>query len=473
MIFTREQWCRDVLNLLGNTSPSELLINFMVGWTCSETKTDSGALFNLLNSTHEAPESTDFNATGVQNYISYEQGIQMTVETLNGKYYPSLLSALKNNTITNPLSLDILANLHMWCGGCGYGENFVHLGELHRNDTFGGIMQIIPLFNNNCFKGANNPRYIILHGTAGGASALNIAQYFKGTEGGNNPTSAHYVIDQAGVIYQCNSEDDGAWANGVVSAGHDPWWNVNGNPNPNNITISIEHVKPDTANATPLTPAQQAASFALVADICERRGIPKRPADALGGVTGHFSIDPVNRARCPGPYNWDALWEHLAGNQPEDIPVTIDLTNATVASHFTGDANQWTCKDTKFTLHGEILTFYQSFGGNSLCGLTHLGLPLSAETPILGKLGTVYQRFERGVLAFDPNKLTDNPPGSGRVYLLHIDSGLGQDPRVAILQAQVDNLKNLPVVANLEQITTIGQRIRDDVDLVVKLATVI
>jgi GH25 family lysozyme M1 (1,4-beta-N-acetylmuramidase) len=156
----------------------------------------------------------------------------------------------------------------------------------------------------------------------------------------------------------------------------------------------------------------------------------------------------------------------------EDIPVSIDLTNATVASHFTGDANQWTCKDTKFTLHGEILAFYQSFGGNALCGLTHLGLPLSAETPILSKPGSVYQRFERGVLAFDPNKLTDNPPGSGRVYLLHIDSGLGQDPRVAILQAQVDNLKNLPVVANLEQITTIGQRIRDDVDLVVKLATV-
>src|SRR5207253_7656188 len=115
------------------------------------------------------------------------------------------------------------------------------------------IMQIIPLFNNNCFKGANNPRYIILHGTAGGASALNIAQYFKGTEGGNNPTSAHYVIDQAGTIYQCNSEDDGAWANGVVSVGHDPWWSVSGNPNPNNITISIEHVKLDTANATPLT----------------------------------------------------------------------------------------------------------------------------------------------------------------------------------------------------------------------------
>lgn len=164
----------------------------------------------------------------------------------------------------------------------------------------------------------------------------------------------------------------------------------------------------------------------------------------------------------------------------EDPIVTIDLTNTTVASHFTGDANQWTCKETKFTLHGEILKFYQQYGGNALCGLTYLGLPLSGENSVPNKPGIVWQAFERGVLVFDPNHIIDNPPGSGRVYLLHIDSGLGQDPRVtqlqsqiADLQAQVDKLKNLPVVTNLQQITTIGQRISDDVDLIKKLAQVI
>jgi Glycosyl hydrolases family 25 len=44
--------------------------------------------------------------------------------------------------------------------------------------------------------------------------------------------------------------------------------------------------------------------------------------------------------------------------------------------------------------------------------------------------------------------------------------------QITDLQAQVNQLKNLPIVTNLEQITTIGQRIRNDVDLVVKLATV-
>ncbi|HEV2237964.1 MAG TPA: N-acetylmuramoyl-L-alanine amidase, partial [Ktedonobacterales bacterium] len=82
--------------------------------------------------------------------------------------------------------------------------------------------------------------------------------------------------------------------------------------NPNTFTISIEHVN-DSANSTPLSPAQQAASFALIAHICERYGIPKRAADTAGGVTGHYSIDPVNRARCPGVYPWAALWAALEG----------------------------------------------------------------------------------------------------------------------------------------------------------------
>jgi GH25 family lysozyme M1 (1,4-beta-N-acetylmuramidase) len=177
--------------------------------------------------------------------------------------------------------------------------------------------------------------------------------------------------------------------------------------------------------------------------------------------------------------------------QPEDQPIVIDLTNSTVASHFTGDNNQWTCKETKFTLHGEILAFYQRYGGNALCGLTYLGLPLSGETPVPNKPGVVWQAFERGVLAFDPNHVIDNPPGSGRVYLLHIDKGLGMDPRigqlstqnaaltnqVTTLQGENAALKALPIVANLDQIQAIGktvkQTINDDIDLIMKLATVI
>lgn len=170
----------------------------------------------------------------------------------------------------------------------------------------------------------------------------------------------------------------------------------------------------------------------------------------------------------------------------EDVVKTIDLTDSTVASHFTGDSAMWTCKETKFTLHGEILAFYQKYGGNALCGLTHLGLPLSNETPVPNKPGVVWQAFERGVLAFDPNHVIDNPPGSGRVYLLHIDKGLGMDPRigqlstqnaqltnqVTTLQGENATIKALLAASNLGQISALGKQIQDDIELIMKLSSV-
>lgn len=156
------------------------------------------------------------------------------------------------------------------------------------------------------------PKFVILHGTAGGTSAQNIANWFANPA---SQVSSHYVIDRDGTIFQCVKEEDSAWANGVITAGHDAWWDQsppwNGAPNPNLNTISIEHVKPSLDNSDALTPAQQAASFELVNDICSKWSIPKRAADSLGGVTGHFSMDPINRARCPGTYPWNALWRDL------------------------------------------------------------------------------------------------------------------------------------------------------------------
>ncbi|GCE14899.1 N-acetylmuramoyl-L-alanine amidase [Tengunoibacter tsumagoiensis] len=176
-------------------------------------------------------------------------------------------------------------------------------------------MHILQIPNTNAFANRNGykPRYIIIHGTAGGSNAEAIAQYFKSTEGSSNPVSAHYVIGQDGEVVQCNSENDGAYANGVFSAGHDPWWNTS--INPNNVTISIEHCKPAEDNSNVLTDAQKASSFQLITEICQRWNIPTRWADGDGGITGHFSIDPVNRSRCPGPYPWDELFAALTSTQ--------------------------------------------------------------------------------------------------------------------------------------------------------------
>ena len=260
----------------------------------------------------------------------------------------------------------------------------------------------------------NTPRWIILHGTAGGGSAQNVATYFQSN---NPPTSTHYVIGQDGTVVQCVAEADAAWGNGIVSAGHDPWWSAD--LNPNLVTLSIEHCKPHTDNSDQLTAVQQAASFALVAHLCAAHGIPARAADANGGITGHASIDPVNRSGCPGPYPWDGLWEYLRRVN------VLSIGQAALFFDELTDANgtYWRCKANGHRIGGGILADYRSMvplGGSGLNGLTLLGLPLSDE--IINVPGTAVQIFERGIVAFDPNRKLDNPPGSaGDSYLVHMD----------------------------------------------------
>jgi hypothetical protein len=280
--------------------------------------------------------------------------------------------------------------------------------------------------NQNYFLGRNGlqPRYVIVHGTAGGTSAVAIGNYFASTQNTANPVSSHYIIGTDGVVVQAVSERDGAWGNGMYTSGHAAFWDTS--VNPNNITISIEHCKPSLDNSDALTAKQQAASFKLIYDICQRWQIPMHDADASGGITGHFSIDPVNRRNCPGPYPWSLLWTYLS-DQGEPS-VKIDLNIPAVSSYFSAAANgRWKCKITGMVVGGAILSFYQQFGNAGLCGITYLGLPLSNEIAanISGHPGIVYQRFERGVLAYDPPHVLDSPPGAGDVYCMHIDKGIG------------------------------------------------
>jgi len=168
--------------------------------------------------------------------------------------------------------------------------------------------------SNNFFPNTGKKSFVILHATAGGSSAEGIADYFRSTEGSNSPVSSHYVVGQDGHVLQVIAEKDGSYANGVVT-------NSNWSNNPNYYTISIEHVKSTSDNSEPLTPAQQAASFPLIKDICQRNGIGMHDADDNTGITGHFSIDPINRARCPGNYPWQELWNYLSGGTTPVTPI--------------------------------------------------------------------------------------------------------------------------------------------------------
>lgn len=226
---------------------------------------------------------------------------------------------------------------------------------------------VIP--NNNYFpnREGHTPKFVILHGTAGGTSAAAIAGYFKATEGGTNPVSSHYVIGQDGTIVACVDENHGAYANGYLSAAHDSWWDTYANQgiNINDVTIAIEHVKPSIDNSDSLTSAQQAASFKLVNDICTRWNIPKRAADASGGITGHYSIDPVNRSRCPGTYPWSDLWTFLQGVNVNTFQLqaardcwnsTSNLFNGVPPRYDSGIAAAWLAEYKKGIFYGPPLT---------------------------------------------------------------------------------------------------------------------
>ncbi|MGH2515362.1 MAG: N-acetylmuramoyl-L-alanine amidase, partial [Ktedonobacterales bacterium] len=188
--------------------------------------------------------------------------------------------------------------------------------------------QWIPTSHYWAGRGGHAPKWIIIHGTAGGTSAQAVAYYFQTDD---PPTSAHYVVGLEGEIVQCVAEANSAWANGVVTQGHDPWWSPQ--LNPNFLTFSIEHVKPATDNSSQLTDKQKQASFALIEHLCDTYNIPKREADANGGITGHYSIDPVNRSRCPGTFPWGDLWTYLSGGgNPMGVPAGWKDDGATLTA---------------------------------------------------------------------------------------------------------------------------------------------
>lgn len=301
------------------------------------------------------------------------------------------------------------------------------------------------------------PRYLILHGTAGGQSAQGIADFFALP---STQASAHYVIGLDGTVVQCVQEQDAAWSNGGITgppgqAGdgihHDAFWDTG--INPNLVTIAIEHVKPSTDNSDQLTEPQKQASFALVEDICARWHIPARWADAGGGITGHFSLDPVNRSRCPGPYPFDELFAYLtAHGQPAqgEQNAMLTITDTFAATFFKAvAADRWHCVPTDKDIFGGILTFYRQILGAPR-------LPVTGENYTI--LGVVWQQFEAGIIVYDPQRKLDNPPGFTPAYLLQLNTDLARQILDTVPKAQLDQASAAVAAAN-DRIAALQQQL--------------
>lgn len=171
----------------------------------------------------------------------------------------------------------------------------------------------------------NSEMSIVCHKTASGGptTATDIALYFH-----NNPdrVSAHFVVGKDGSIIQVVRLANGAGANCCATTGYNagywfPYLQKYGNLNL--CTISIEHEDWTTDNSDPIPGAQVEASNLLIKWLCQRYGID------TAHIHSHASIDPVNRARCPGPtFNFNQLFQFLSGPSPRELDAE-NLWNST------------------------------------------------------------------------------------------------------------------------------------------------
>ncbi len=130
--------------------------------------------------------------------------------------------------------------------------------------------------------------------------------------------SAHFGIGKDGAVHQYVDTDAEAWANGAplkpdLSL---PWLAlaVKTGLNPNWITLSIEH---EGQPGDPWTPEMLGADIALARWLSSQYSIPPDRHH----IIGHYQIDSVDRANCPGPsFPWDALMGALAPASPSPVP---------------------------------------------------------------------------------------------------------------------------------------------------------
>lgn len=77
---------------------------FLRAWAQSESgdpTQSEGGVWNPFNTTQKMPGSTDFNVNGgypVQNYLTWQQGVQATAKTILNGHYPALVADLRLGT---------------------------------------------------------------------------------------------------------------------------------------------------------------------------------------------------------------------------------------------------------------------------------------------------------------------------------------------------------------------------------------
>jgi N-acetyl-anhydromuramyl-L-alanine amidase AmpD len=224
--------------------------------------------------------------------------------------------------------------------------------------------------------------------------------------------SSNFLIDTDGTIYYIVPLDHSPWTNNPL---HNP---DRSNPiiahladagiDPNTVSVTIEHVG---KKGDRLTAAQWDSTVWLQAWLCQECSLP---ADRTH-IIGHYQIDSVNRAYCPG-YS-DAEWATLIQR--------IQTYGQAPAAQGSRSANG-------HALSGGFRAYYEwlesMLGGSEVLML--VGLPISDEYQALD--GTTVQDFERARFEWRPGQR----PQAFDVLLGRVNAELlAALDRIATLQA--------------------------------------
>jgi len=120
MAVTRDAWAKGLLQTLNLPDcPSNLVA--LVAWQTAENTT---AAWNPLATTLAQNGSTGFNAVGVQNYTSFNAGLEATADTLRWGYttqgYGWIIYRLSR--CAKPIVTARAIRASNWCRGCAGGE---------------------------------------------------------------------------------------------------------------------------------------------------------------------------------------------------------------------------------------------------------------------------------------------------------------------------------------------------------------
>lgn len=157
---------------------------------------------------------------------------------------------------------------------------------------------------NHSSRGGHKPTIVVIHGDAGETDSGTISWCCDP----RSKVSYHYLIGRDGQAYQFVREQEKAWHAGVSTFHGEE---IQGSVNPISIGVCFAN---NGKGSEFYTIIQYQRGARLVADICERHGIP------LHRVRGHFEVAPGRKQDPWSHFNWRTfyLWFAFYSADRED-----------------------------------------------------------------------------------------------------------------------------------------------------------